>query len=206
MGEFIINSEETFELKNIDSNDIKIKKFIPVKNIFQHLSFPIRVMQDFPNGIGKSYYIHPITYFSNFNKAIETDLEIDIVIDYCKFSKLKIYTPENYPEKVEIRIIYENVNFLIDELIINVVKQIEGYNFSLTPKGFQDIIELFKNKEKPIKNVFVPFDVKASFEYIHGPIENHVIPTLTGLSSDQLKLIRNIYLYDPVSKRILNEK
>jgi len=206
MSIFKILSNKEFDLKTINTEDIQIKKFKPLKQNIQHLSFPVMVNQVFPNGRKYTYPIIPITYFSNFKKAIETDLEIDIIINYCQYTKLKIYVPNEFPEVFELFVEYENVNYVIDDLKVYVVKQMDGFNYSLPPSEFNKIIQFFNKQNKPVNNIFVPFDVKSAFEYIHGPVANYVLPALTGLDEDELKLIRKIKFIDPRTNIVIDAK
>jgi len=206
METFTVTSNNEFELKSLKVGEIEIKKIKPLKNEFQHLTFPIMVTQSFPNGKIISYPIHPITYYSNYSSLIETDLVIDEIVDYCLYTKMKIYVPDNYPEVIKLEVQYENVIYKINELRILVVKQMDGYNYSLPPSEFNSIVQIFKKDDSPINNIFVPFDVKNDFEYIHSPVANYIIPALTGLNEEDLKQIKRIVFIDPRTNKEINVK
>jgi len=206
MKNFELSSTSEFELKNLKIDDICIKKFKPTSGKFEHLNFPVQVIQNFLNGSLKSYYIHPGTFYSNFSKIIETDLVIDQIIDYCQITKMKIYVPKNYPEIVSLIVYYENAIYKIDELHIYVVKQMDGFNYSLPPSEFNKVVQIFQKQIAPVNNIFVPFEVKSAFEYVHGPVADHVLPALTGLNEEDFKQIRKIKFIDPRTNIVIDAK
>ena len=69
---------------------------------------------------------------------------------------------------------------------INVYKQLDGYNFSLSP-SIRDIIKKLFPESHPANNVFVGYDTKSGFELYHGTIENYIYPALLGVDREELK-------------------
>jgi len=49
---------------------------------------------------------------------------------------MRIYTPDKLSKEIKFDISYEKLNFVITELKILMVKQLDGINYSLSPVSF----------------------------------------------------------------------
>lgn len=87
----------------------------------------------------------------------------------------------------------------MNTLVVNVNKQIGGYNFSLSPKARKEVIDLFPGAFQ-LPHIFISYDTKFDFEGIYGPVEKHILPVLTGVETDQLSSkIQRILFVDPTN-------
>ncbi len=90
----------------------------------------------------------------------------------------------------------------MENLTVNVSKQLDGFNFSLSPLTRQNIQNEFPNAN-PIQSIFVTFDVKADFNLLHGKIEKYIYPALTGIPDKNLQDVENIQFVDSLTKKEL---
>jgi hypothetical protein len=92
----------------------------------------------------------------------------------------------------------------MENLTINVSKQLDGFTFSLTPLTRQTIQKEFPSAN-PIQSIFVAFDVKSNFEQLYGKIQKYIYPALTGIpdNNDDFKKIEKIKFVDPLTNKEL---
>jgi len=69
---------------------------------------------------------------------------------------------------------------------INVYKQLDGYNFSLSP-SIRDIIKKLFPGSHPANNIFVGYDTKSDFESFNGRLEQYIYPALLDVEKERLK-------------------
>jgi len=79
----------------------------------------------------------------------------------------------------------------VEELIITVTKQMDGYTFSLSPKMRKKLLQAY-SEAVPRNSLFVAFDVKEDFEQMLGSVLEHTIPILTGLEKEKFKEIKYV--------------
>jgi hypothetical protein len=89
-----------------------------------------------------------------------------------------------------------------ERLIVNVVREADGYTFALTPESAKRVHELNPEVALPARS-FVAFDVKDVFAAIRGHVVDHVVPLLTGLAPTKLKELGDVWFYDPWNDRDL---
>lgn len=88
---------------------------------------------------------------------------------------------------------------------INVNKQMDGYSFSLSP-SIRDSIRKDFPKAHPANNIFVAYDVKSSFEFFQGKLENYIFPVLLGVDDEnELKKIDEIQFIDTQTGNLLHK-
>ncbi|MDX1912208.1 MAG: hypothetical protein SFV22_12005 [Saprospiraceae bacterium] len=88
----------------------------------------------------------------------------------------------------------------MDNLIVTVNRQIDGYNFSLMPIVLKAISALYPGA-RPIKHIFIGYDIKSNFEEMYGNVGEHLLPFLTGVSMEELsKKIKTVTFMDPYQK------
>jgi len=71
----------------------------------------------------------------------------------------------------------------MENLTINVSKQIDGFTFSITPLTRQTIQKEYPSAN-PIQSIFVAYDVRSNFESLYGKIQKYIYPALTGIPED----------------------
>lgn len=92
----------------------------------------------------------------------------------------------------------------METLIVNVSKQIGGFNFSLSPKARKEVVEMFPGALQ-LPHIFISYDTTADFTGIYGPVEKHILPVLTGVETDQLsRKIQRILFVDTISNSTLH--
>jgi hypothetical protein len=202
MKNFTISSVSDYNLSNLPENDIIIKMIKPIDQVYEQLLYPIRITQNRRSG-SYSYLLHPINYFLN-SKKIETNQTIDEIIRGCKDYTMRIYTPDKLSKEIKFDISYEKLNFVITELKILMVKQLDGINYSLSPVSFYEIKNQFPNVH-PVRSIFAAFDIKSSFENLHGSIDKYIIPSLTNLEGNDLKKIKKVLIVDPSTNKTIYE-
>lgn len=84
----------------------------------------------------------------------------------------------------------------MNQLLINVGKQFEGYTFRLQPKS-----RLWLGKQFPdaprVSTVFISADTKQDVTHVHDQILSQVFTLLTGLSKEELKNLGGLAIFDP---------
>ena len=73
----------------------------------------------------------------------------------------------------------------MNTLLIDVNRQIGGFNFSLSPQTRRLLTEYFP-EAAPLTHVFVSLDAKQEFSTFQSRIEKHILPFLTGLEIEVL--------------------
>ena len=73
----------------------------------------------------------------------------------------------------------------MEDLFIDVNQQLDGYNFSLNPLSKLVLSRLLPDNQRLIGKLFVAFDTRSSFEAQYGPVINHIVLTILGLSATQ---------------------
>lgn len=196
---FLINTQNPTSLSKYSDNKTIIKKIDVIEGEVKDLFSPIRVTTNLPTDENFQYFIHPATYFSNTNAVKGTDLPIDVIIRYSKYTEL-IISPHKSGKKLVFRIEYTTIES--DPLQIIVSQDLEGYTFSLTSSSKELILTKFKDA-RPVRSISVGYDVKQSFEMIYGNIEKHILPTLVDLSKEQIEQIGEIQLIDSRTNTVI---
>jgi hypothetical protein len=206
MKEITIKLNEFSSLKASKGHYIILKSIIPSREEISLLYQPIQVHFDFGEKGTSDDVIHPMTYFSIYEKAIKTHNDINYIIRDSENAQLKIIQPANDSiEPYTLQLNYEEHPYLIDELIIYVVHQMDGYTYSLPPRSKQILKETFA-PIIPTGNILIPFGVRESFEMIYGPVQEHIIPTLLGLSIQEIKKIGKLLFLDPRNNKVIYER
>lgn len=205
MSPIVLNSLHEFDLKSENLDDITVTQ-VTADN-FQDLLCPIKVISDYPSELfpnSHSFISHRETMF-NISQYITvyhrqpTTGPMRKTIRNCKYKKLQIALNNN-TNSFNLRFFYIPAIFKIEEIIIHVGKQNEGYTYSLHPKSIIDIRHSFPDAivSSPL---LIPYNVKVDFELMNGPVFPHVIAVLTGLSSQELDDIKQINFIDPLTKK-----
>lgn len=66
---------------------------------------------------------------------------------------------------------------------IGVYKQLDGYNFSISPSMRDYVRKVFPNSY-PANNIFVGYDTKSDFEKIVGRLETYIYRALLGIPEE----------------------
>jgi hypothetical protein len=90
----------------------------------------------------------------------------------------------------------------MENLTINVSKQMDGFTFSISPLTRQNIQAEFP-AANPVPSIFVAFDVKSDFELLHDKIEKYIYPALTGIPEKNRDSVEVVRFIDPMTKREL---
>lgn len=205
MKEITIKLNEYSSLKASKGHYIIIKSIVPSRKERSLLSLPIQIHFDFGEKGTFDEVIHPMTYFSIYEKAIRTHKDINYIIRDSENAQLKIIQPPNDSiEPYTLQLNYEENPYLIDELIIYVVHQMDGYTYSLPPRSKQILAEKY-DKLIPIGNILIPYGVRESFKMIYGPLQEHIIPTLLGLPIQEIKKIGKLTFLDPRNNKVIYE-
>ena len=88
----------------------------------------------------------------------------------------------------------------MDQLLINVGKQFEGYTFRLQPKSRLWLGQQFPDVPR-VGTVFISADTKQDITYIHDQILFQVFTLLTGLSKEQLKKLGGLAVFNPQTNK-----
>ncbi|MFN0035294.1 MAG: hypothetical protein ACKVUS_09510 [Saprospiraceae bacterium] len=85
----------------------------------------------------------------------------------------------------------------MNTLVVTVSKKMGGYNFGLSPKVRREVAEMFPGSfQLPL--IHIAYDVKSDFEEVYGKIQNHILPFLTGVETEQLsQKIQRVRFIDP---------
>jgi hypothetical protein len=191
-----INSETPTSLSQYSENKIVVRKIKVLDGEIMDLFSPIKVITKLPTGEEYQYYINASSYFSNTKSGNETDIPMDLIIQYCRYTELIITPTSN--KKIDFQIDFTIVEG--EPLIIVVTQNLDGYTFSLPPESREAILSKFKDS-RPIRSIFVGYDVKLSFESIIGKIEKHIIPALTDLSENQIDKFGQIKFINSLTGR-----
>jgi len=186
-----INSVEQTSLAKYSNTKIVLRKIEVIVGEVIDLFTPIRVTTKLPTGEMYQYYIHGTTFYSNRQPGKATDIPMEIVIQYCQYTEL-IISPISAKD-LTFRLYYTIVEG--ESLKVIVSQDLEGYTFSLTPSGKETILSKFK-EARPIRSIFVGYDVKQSFEMMHVKIQQHILPALTDLTDEQLDELGGVTLID----------
>ncbi|MFN0213078.1 MAG: hypothetical protein ACKVT2_02380 [Saprospiraceae bacterium] len=85
----------------------------------------------------------------------------------------------------------------MNTLVVTVSKLMGGYNFSLSPKVRKELSGLFPGTSQ-LPLIHIAYDVNSDFEEIYGKIQNHILPFLTGVETEQLShKIQRVEFIDP---------
>jgi hypothetical protein len=192
MKSFEINSEEATFLRQLQENKIIVREVHVVDGVGTDLVNPIQVITELPTGEGYSYFFNPFSFYLNIPGATnKTNRKMEFVVSYCKYTKLIISS--TLAKKIKFRLLYDSVGGEKITILLN--KDLDGYTFSLTPQSNEIILSKFKDA-RPVRNVFVGYDVKANFELYHGKIKEHIIPALTDLTLDQINQLGGAKIID----------
>lgn len=71
------------------------------------------------------------------------------------------------------------------DLVISVSQQIDGYNFSLSPKMRKEMSALFPHASL-LPHIFISYESKLDFEGVYDRVEKHILPFLTGVELNEL--------------------
>jgi len=194
-----INSETPTSLAQYSDTKIIIRKIEVIEGEVSDLFSPIRVNTNLPTGETFQYYIHATTFYSNTRPGKITDIPMEMVIKYCPYTEMLISHMSG--KKLVFRLHYTIVKE--ESLKIIVTQDLEGYTLSLTPSSKEIILSKFK-EARPVRSVFVGYDVKQSFQMIHGKLNQHIIPALTDLTREQLDLLGEIKLIDSSNGQEIN--
>lgn len=86
---------------------------------------------------------------------------------------------------------------------IDVVRQLDGLNFSLSPSSLKKLKSIFPDAA-PINSIFVNSDNYVDFKEYIGRIEDHLFPILLGISNDKtLKKRAKIRFVNPENSKTL---
>jgi hypothetical protein len=82
------------------------------------------------------------------------------------------------------------------KMTLLVGQQKDGYVFRLKPSSKKDLLQ---ERDSPdlVSSVFISYDTKHDFEQIHGPVWDHIISLLTGLSLNDLNRVGGFAVVDP---------
>ncbi len=179
-----VSSDQPISLEPLGFPSIMIKEVRVLGDNYRDLFHPIKISTKFPDGRFYQSLFHPSGYWSNTKRDNNTDLPIDVEIHYCAFTELQIHSPEKL---VHLRLIYDPV--IKNKLIVKVNKDLDGYTFSL-PEDSAEVIISRNKLAKPIRSIFVSYDIKEDFETLVGRLRDYILPALTGLSQDELSKIK----------------
>lgn len=90
----------------------------------------------------------------------------------------------------------------MDNLTIEVGTQPDGSTFRLGPQSRVGL-EKMLDRTLPATSIFIATDTNASFEHLHGSIQNHVLALLTGMSESEVESFE-IEFIDPVTRAVLH--
>lgn len=93
----------------------------------------------------------------------------------------------------------------MEAIKIKVNKQLDGYNFSISPPIRELIRSLFPNA-RPANNIFVGYDIKSDFESNYNKLEPFIYPALLGVEkqSDLEKKFKEILFVDTQTGDVLH--
>lgn len=77
---------------------------------------------------------------------------------------------------------------ILKKITVHYRKKMDGWNFYLMPIERMKIQEVYPNVAF-IPNISITESTFDEFEALHGSLQKHIIPTLTGLEPDVLKKI-----------------
>lgn len=190
-----ITSEVPTQLSKLGVPTIMIKEVQVIGTDIHDLFHPIRISTTLPDGRFYQSLFHPMGYWSNMNADLRTDRPINVSIHYCPFTELQIDSKEKV---IQHRIIYQPL--IKEQLIVKVSKDLDGYNFSL-PEESVEVIMAKNPNAKPVRNIFVSYDVKQSFHALVGKLNDYILPALTDLTPKELSEIKVKSFIDAFTNR-----
>ena len=91
----------------------------------------------------------------------------------------------------------------MDSIKIGVHRQMDGFNFSISPSLRERIKSMFPNSY-PANNIFIGYDTNSGFEKNFGRIESLIYPALLGISrAADLKKIGSIEFVDSTTDQTM---
>ncbi len=93
----------------------------------------------------------------------------------------------------------------MEAIKINVNKQLDGFNFSISP-SIRDLIRSLFPNARPANNVFVEYDIKSDFEKNYSNLEAFIYPALLGIEkqSDLKRKFNEILFVDTQTGNVLH--
>ncbi len=93
----------------------------------------------------------------------------------------------------------------MEAIKINVNKQLDGFNFSISP-SIRDLIRSLFPNARPANNVFVEYDIKSDFENNYSKLEAFIYPALLGIEkqSDLKQKFNEILFVDTQTGNVLH--
>jgi hypothetical protein len=190
-----ISSDTSTHLSILKVSTIVIKEVQVIGNDIHDLFHAIKISTTLPDGRFYQSLFHPMGYWSNSKPDLRTDKPINVSIHYCPFTELQIDSQE---KAIRQRIIYQAL--IKDQLIIKVSKDLDGYNFSL-PQESVEIILTKNPGAKPVRNIFVSYDVRENFHSLVGRLNDYILPALTDLTPRELDEIKVKSFVDAFTNR-----
>ena len=86
---------------------------------------------------------------------------------------------------------------------IRVGKQRNGTTYELAPKSRAALVEHLSSEPPPASSIFISHETRKNFEIEYGPVWEHVVGILTGLSTEEVEEIDEIVFEDPETSDIL---
>ncbi len=90
----------------------------------------------------------------------------------------------------------------MSKITVEVGEQMDGATFRLSRKTRAFLSSRFKNLRPPF-SVFVSRETASDFEHYYGPLSEHVVMILTGLSEGELKKMGGFEFVTPVGGKVL---
>lgn len=92
----------------------------------------------------------------------------------------------------------------MDTLTINVSKQGKGVNFALNYQSKEKLLQHFPEATFLSTTLQVPFgkEIEDSLEPYKDMVLNHIVPILTGLSSEKLKQIHTLLFIQASTQKV----
>lgn len=195
LKKFGVRSQTLVQLsKAVDCDDIFIVRVMAIDGNLEHLFSHIKITTTESNS-GTVVPFNAAPYFTPYHQQAVTS---DFLISLRNCSNKSIYIDN--ADDFELTFFYKKAVFKIDRLVINVVRQLDGLNFSLNPQNSGKIRNSFPDAI-PSRSVFISEDARLNFETMHDSIYYHVLPALTGLDTISLNFIKEIVFQDIVEGR-----
>jgi hypothetical protein len=74
----------------------------------------------------------------------------------------------------------------MSQIIVEVGKQMDGATFQLSPQT-RALLALQTGRQFPASSVFVSYGTRSDFQAAHGPLWEHIVAILTGLTEAQIR-------------------
>lgn len=190
METFELDSNKKVSLKKLKTKEIVITK-VSLENSSEvaNLFLPIAIETVYPTGRIVRDIFNPISYFSNTQKALSTDEPFNLIIKNCDLVTLNVINPQE--KKFKFIIHYSKPKYELKVLNIAITQDLEGYIYSLPKVEMEKIKEYFPNSN-PVGQIFMTRSNKLDFETLYGDVLPHILPTLTGLTQEELLRIGKI--------------